>query len=144
MQSQHGGMQVDAAHDLKATAGQRMVFMAQEEVTFIVSGGAYLTLKGGNVEIGGPGAITIRTDGHHWDGPASGKTELPAFGKDDFGRIPRLLRASDGKPVEGMHLEVTRSGAAPLSGQSNGAGEGEPVTADHLQQLTARFFKPLT
>lgn len=143
MQSQHGGMQVDAAQDLKATAGGRMVFMAQEEVTFIVSGGAYLTLKGGDVEIGGPGAITIRTAGHHWDGPASGKTELPTFGKDDFSRIPRLLRASDGKPVEGMQLEVTRSRDAPVSGKSNGAGEGEPVTADHLQQLTARFFKPL-
>jgi type VI secretion system secreted protein VgrG len=143
MQSQHDDMQVDSAKDLKMTAGQRMVFMAQDEITFIVSGGAYLTLKGGEVEVGGPGAITIKTDGHHWNGPASGRVDLPKFGEGDFARIPRLLRASDGKPVEGMQLQVERSGEGPLSGKSNGAGEGEKLTTDHLQQLTATFYKPL-
>jgi type VI secretion system secreted protein VgrG len=143
MQSQHDDMQFDAAKDLKATAGGRVVVMAEDEITFIVSGGAYLTLKGGTAEIGGPGAMTIKTDGHHWNGPASGKTELPVFTEGDFSRIPRLLRATDGKPVEGMQLHVARAGDGPLSGRSNAAGEGETVKADHLQQLTATFFKPL-
>jgi type VI secretion system secreted protein VgrG len=143
MQSQHDDMQFDAAKDLKATAGGRVVVMAEQEITFIVSGGAYLTLKGGTAEIGGPGAMTIKTDGHHWNGPSSGKTELPVFTDGDFSRIPRLLRATDGEPVEGMQLHVARAGEGPLSGQSNAAGEGETVKADHLQQLTATFFKPL-
>lgn len=69
-------------------------------------------------------------------------TALPTFTAGDFARIPRLLRATDGKPVEGMQLHVARSGAGPLSGQSNVAGEGEIIKADHLQQLTATFFKP--
>lgn len=143
LQSQHDAMQLDAAKDLKATAGERMVVMAGKEITFVVTGGAYLTLKGGDVELGGPGALTVKTDGHHWNGPASGKAELPTFAAGDFGRIPRLLRATDGKPVEGMQLHVARAGDAPLSGQSNAAGEGETVKADHLQQLTATFFKSL-
>jgi type VI secretion system secreted protein VgrG len=143
MQSQHDDMQFNAAQDLKATAGRRVVVMAEEEITFIVSGGAYLKLKGGTAEIGGPGALTIKTDGHHWNGPASGKTELPTFAEGDFSRIPRLLRPTDGQPVEGMQLHVARTGAGPLSSQSNAAGEGETVKADHLQQLTATFFKPL-
>ena len=58
-------------------------------------------------------------------------------------RIPRLLRATDGQPVEGMQLHVARTGEGPVSGQSNAAGEGDTVKADHLQQLTATFFKPL-
>jgi len=141
MQSQHDDMQIDAARDLKVTAGARMVVMADAEITFIVSGGAYLTLKGGDVEIGGPGATTIKTDGHHWAGPASARTDLPAFDTGTFVRTPRLLRATDGEPVEGMKVHVERPGDAPLSGQSNGAGEADQVTADHLQQLTATFFK---
>lgn len=143
VQSQHDDMQLDAANDLKVTAGKRMVVMADQEITFVVTGGAYLTLKGGDVEVGGPGAMTIRTDGHHWNGPASGKTELPTFSDGEFSRIPRLLRATDGKPVEGMQLHVARVDDGALSGQSNGAGEGETVTANQLQQLTATFFKPL-
>jgi type VI secretion system secreted protein VgrG len=141
MQSQHDDMQLDAAKDLKVTAGKRVIVMAEEEVTFIVSGGAYLTLKGKTVEIGAPGAITIKTDGHHWAGPASAKTELPKFDAGEFVRTPRLLRVTDGKPVEGMKVHVERSGDAPLSSQSNAAGEAGTITADHLQQLKATFFK---
>ena len=143
MQSQHDDMGIDSAKDLKVTAGKRMIFMAEDEVTFIVSGGAYLTLKGGVVEVGGPGAMTIKTDGHHWNGPASGKTELPTFSAGEFGRIPRLVRATDGKPVEGMMVYVERSGDSPISGQTNSAGEAEKITVDHLQQLKATFYKPL-
>ncbi|WP_332879783.1 DUF2345 domain-containing protein, partial [Massilia sp. S19_KUP03_FR1] len=84
--------------------------IAEKEITFVVTGGAYLTLKGGNVEIGGPGAMTINTDGHHWNGPASGKTALPTFSEGEFARIPRLLRATDGQPVEGMQVHVARAG----------------------------------
>ncbi|WP_306395365.1 type VI secretion system Vgr family protein [Telluria beijingensis] len=142
MQSQHDDMQIDAAKDLKTTAGRRMVFMAEEEITFIVSGGAYLTLKGGTAEIGGPGAMTIKTDGHHWKGPASQKTDLPTFDAGEFSRTPRLLRATDGKPVEGMKVHVERVGDTPLSGETNAAGEGDKIVADHLQQLKATFYKP--
>jgi type VI secretion system secreted protein VgrG len=142
MQSQHDDMQLDAAKDLKVTAGKRVIVMAEEEVTFIVSGGAYLTLKGKTVEIGAPGAITIKTDGHHWGGPASARTELPKFDAGEFVRTPRLLRATDGKPVEGMQVHVERAGDSPMSGQTNGVGEAQKITADHLQQLKATFYKP--
>lgn len=139
MQSQHDDMQIDAARDLKVTAGQRMVVMADREITFIVSGGAYLTLKGGAVEIGGPGAMTVKTDGHHWKGPASGKTELPTFGEGEFGRTPRLLRATDGEPVEGVDVHVTRADGSALGGQTNAAGESEQVIAGQVQQLKVIF-----
>jgi len=130
MQSQHDEMQLNAANDLKDTAGERVVVVADKEIAFIVTGGAYLTLKGGNIEFGGPATMTIKTDGHHWNGPASGKAELPTFTNGDFARIPRLLRSTDGKPAEGMQLQVERSGDSTLPGQGNAAGEGEKVVAD--------------
>jgi len=139
MQSQHDDMQVDAAKDLKTTAGQRMIFMADKEITFIVAGGAYLTLKGGAVEIGGPGAITIKTDGHHWGGPASAKAELPTFGEGDFGRTPRLLRATDGEPVEGVDVHVARPDGSAIDGKTNAAGESAPISADQMEQLKVIF-----
>lgn len=141
MQSQHDDMQLDAAKNLTLTAGRRVVIMAEDEITFIVSGGAYLKLTGSKVEVGAPGPMLIKTGGHHWSGPSSGSTDLPRFDAGDFVRTPRLLRATDGKPVEGVKVHVERSDAAPLSGQSNSAGESEPIAADHLQQLTATFYK---
>ncbi|MEJ7805573.1 MAG: DUF2345 domain-containing protein, partial [Telluria sp.] len=142
MQSQHDDMQIDSAKDIKVTAGKRLIIMAEEEVTLMVSGGAYLKLKGGNVEVGGPGPMTIKTDGHHWNGPASAQTELPSFGAGDFGRVPQLVRATDGKPVEGMQLYVERDGEGPLSGVSNSDGKGEKIVSDRLQKIRAIFYRP--
>lgn len=142
MQSQHDDMQIDSAKDIKVTAGKRLIIMAEDEVTLMVSGGAYLTLKGGNAEIGGPGPMTIKTDGHHWNGPASAHTELPSFGEGDFGRVPKLVRATDGKPVEGVQMYVERAGASPISGVSNSDGKGEKIVADRLQKIKAIFYRP--
>lgn len=52
MQSQHDERQLNAVKDLKASAGERVVVMAEKEIAFVV--------KGGGVEIGGPGARSTR------------------------------------------------------------------------------------
>lgn len=141
LQSQHDLLQADAAKEIRLSAGTRLVGMAQDEITLMTNGGAYLKLSGGTVELGGPGALTIRTDGHHWNGPASQKDGLPVFGEGDLGRVPRLLRASDGKPVEGVELHVEREGGSPLTGASDADGRGPAIVADHLQRLKGFFFR---
>jgi type VI secretion system secreted protein VgrG len=142
MQSQHQDMQLDSATDIKMTAGRRLVIMAEQEIVLMVGGGAYLKLKGGAVEIGGPGALHVKTDGHYWDGPASNAAELPSFGEGNLGRTPRLLRPTDGKPVEGMQVHVEREGAAAVSGVSDSAGKAGNVITDRLQQLKVFFYRP--
>jgi type VI secretion system secreted protein VgrG len=141
MQSQHDDMQIDSATDIKVTAGKRLIIMAEDEVTLMVSGGAYLTLKGGKAEIGGPGPMTIKSDGHHWDGPASATSDLPSFGAGDLGRVPQLVRATDGKPVEGVQMYIERAGQSPLTGVSNSEGKGEKIVSDRLQQIRTIFYR---
>lgn len=143
MQSQHDDVKLVSAKDIKVTAAKRMIAMAQDEMTFIVSGGAYLKLKGGDIEIGGPGNLTVKTAEHHWNGPASGKTEMPTFDAGTFERTPRLVRATDGKPVEGMQVHIERDGADALTGQTNAAGEGPKIKGDRLEQLKVTFKKLL-
>lgn len=142
MQSQHDDITLDAAKDIKATAGTRVVLMAHDEVTLMTSGGAYLKLAGGTVELGGPGALTVKTNGHHWDGPASSPAELPSFGEGDLGRTPRLLRPTDGKPVEGMLFHAERPGDSAVSGRSDDDGKASPITSGRMQQIKAYFFAP--
>ena len=108
----------------------------------MVSGGAYLKLKGGNVEVGGPGPMTIKTDGHHWNGPASASTEMPTFGAGDFGRVPQLVRATDGKPVEGVKVFIERAGESPINGVTDGDGKAGKIVSDRLQRIRAIFYRP--
>lgn len=140
LQSQHDLLQADAAKEIRLTAGTRLVGMAQDEITFMTTGGAYLKLSGGAVELGGPGALTIKTDGHHWNGPGSMKAELPVFSEGDLGRMPRLVRANDGMPVEGVEVHVERENDSALTGKSDTNGRGPRVLTDHLQRLKGFFF----
>ncbi|WP_426075512.1 type VI secretion system Vgr family protein [Janthinobacterium sp. PSPC3-1] len=140
LQSQHDLLQADAAKEIRLSAGTRLVGMAQDEITFMTTGGAYLKLSGGAVELGGPGALTIKTDGHHWNGPGSMKAELPVFSEGDLGRMPRLVRATDGMPVEGVEVHVERENDSALTGKSDAGGRGPKVLTDHLQRLKGFFF----
>ena len=141
LQSQHDLLHADAAKEVRLTAGTRLVGMAQDEITLMTTGGAYLKLSGGTVELGGPGALTIKTDGHHWNGPASQKAQLPTFDAGDLGRVPRLVRASDGLPVEGVEVHIEREGDSPVTGKSGADGRGPQVVADQLQRLKGFFFR---
>jgi len=142
LQSQHDSTQIDAASDVRISAKGRVIIMA-EDIVLINAAGAYLSLKGGAPEIGGPGPMQVKTAGHHWDGPASKQAELPTFSEGTFSRTPRLLRASDGQPVKDMELSLRRDGAAPVPGTTDAAGAAGNTEADHMQQLTAIFRAPL-
>jgi type VI secretion system secreted protein VgrG len=133
MQSHHGDMQIDSAKDIKATAGKRPIIMAEDEVTLMIRGGAYLTLKRANVEVGGPGPKRIKTDGHHWNGQARASTELPRFGAGDFGRV---------KPVEGVKVFIDRAGESLNNGVTDGDGKAAKIVSYLLQRISAIFYCP--
>ncbi|WP_338770869.1 type VI secretion system Vgr family protein [Massilia sp. METH4] len=136
MQSQHDTTQIDSGKDVKISAKGRVIIMA-EEIVLVNTAGAYLALKGGGPEIGGPGTMTIKTDGHHWNGPASQKAELPKFAEGEFCRTPRAIRPSDGEPVEGVKLNLEVDGGTPIAITTDSAGEGGKITGDTVQWLHA-------
>jgi len=140
VQSQHDSTQIDSAKDVKISAKGRVIIMA-EELVLLNTAGAYITLKGGGPEIGGPGALTVTTDGHHWNGPAKQSAELPTFGDTEFSRTPKLVRASDGEPIEGMDFHVEADGEELVSGKTDGGGTGKQIVADRIRQLRAYFYR---
>ena len=142
MQSQFDEMQLNAAKALKLTANTRMIGMAQDEITFMTAGGAYLKLAGGNVELGGPGALTIKTDGHHWNGPASSKAELPSFDEGDLGRMPQVLSGLDDSPVSGVKIVVDREDGSQQVVDADSEGKGAAIVGDSLEKLRVRIFRP--
>ena len=55
--------------------------------------------------------------------------------------MPRLLRPTDGLPVEGVEVHIEREGDSPLTGVSGADGRGPKVETDHLQRLKGFFFR---
>jgi type VI secretion system secreted protein VgrG len=57
---------------------QELVITAQDELT-LICGGGYIKIKGGNVEIGGPGKLLIKNTGIKKAGSGSMRGVMKSF-----------------------------------------------------------------
>lgn len=61
IQAQDGEITTWSTKDTNISSGKRMVLSAQDELILVCGG--YIKLKGGNVEIGGPGKLLVKNSG---------------------------------------------------------------------------------
>jgi len=70
-QAQSGQLLLSAAKDAKLTSTDGQMTIASKQGMTLTSGGAYIKLSNGSIELGCPGDITLKCGNFHWDGPAS-------------------------------------------------------------------------
>ena len=63
---------------LLASVTEKVQASAQQEI-LLTSGGAYIRLKGGDIEIHAPGKIDVKGAQHAFSGPTSMDVTNPAF-----------------------------------------------------------------
>ncbi|KVN98004.1 type IV secretion protein Rhs, partial [Burkholderia ubonensis] len=142
LQSQNDDTQIDSAKNIQFTAaGGKLTGMANDQVVFTTSGGAYLKLQGSDIELGCPGKFTVKSAGHSWQGPASMSTDMPKFDHAPLGRVPQLVRASDGNPIEGYVGEIHKANGEIVNGHTDSAGTMAPIDHDQFEQVVVKFFK---
>jgi type VI secretion system secreted protein VgrG len=83
-QAQTGQMLLTASKDLKVTSVNGQLLAAAGKSLMLSCDGAYIKLEGGNIELGCPGDITLKCNGHPWEGPASEAPKLPALSSGDL------------------------------------------------------------
>ena len=142
LQSQNDDTEIDSAKNIQFTAADgKITGMANDKVVFTTSGGAYLKLHGSDIELGCPGKFTVKSAGHSWQGPASMSTDMPKFDHAPLGRVPKLVRASDGNPIEGYVGEVHKASGEIVNGQTDSAGSMAPIDHNQFEQVVVKFFK---
>ncbi|WP_430363328.1 type VI secretion system Vgr family protein [Trinickia sp. NRRL B-1857] len=142
LQSQADDTQIDSAKNIQMTAaGGKLAGMASDQVVFVTSGGAYLKLQGGDIELGCPGSFTVKSAGYTWSGPASMSADMPKFDHAPLGRVPKLVRATDGQPAPGFDAEVKKVSGDLLNQQTDGAGKLAPIKSNQFESLAVQFIK---
>ena len=142
LQSQANDTQIDSAKNIQMTAaGGKLAGMASDQVVFVTSGGAYLKLQGGDIELGCPGSFTVKSAGHTWAGPASMSADMPKFDHAPLGRVPKLVRASDGQPVKGYEGEVRKASGEVIKGVTDANGKLQPLSGNQFESFAVNFFK---
>ena len=84
VQAQADAVRVQARQALQAASAQGVVEVEAGKVVHVAtSGGASITLEGGNITFACPGVITVHAGTKSFLGPAQFKTELPTWSQSD-------------------------------------------------------------
>lgn len=78
--------------DITLTACKGKVTMAAKEEILLTSGGGYIRIKGGNIEIHCPDTVSMKAVSHQWLGPTSLSMAMNSWPSSDFD--------------EGVHIEM--------------------------------------
>ncbi|WP_136068901.1 DUF2345 domain-containing protein, partial [Modicisalibacter radicis] len=69
MQAQSDNLEATARKNLDVTSSEQKVDLAAAEEILLVSGGAYVRIKGGNIELHAPGKVTVKGATKNFGGP---------------------------------------------------------------------------
>jgi type VI secretion system secreted protein VgrG len=83
-QAQTGQMFLTASQDMELASVNGNLLAAAGKSLTLSCDGAYIKLRGGHIEMGCPGEITFKCNGHPWEGPASVSPKLPALSSGEF------------------------------------------------------------
>ncbi|AZN35327.1 type VI secretion system Vgr family protein [Iodobacter ciconiae] len=130
LQAQSDDVEITADKNVKITACKEKVEIAAADEVLLTAGGAYIRLKGGNIEIHCPGKVSIKGASHELSGPAQLKAKLPVLPSSEFPQHS-LRFAADGADefmkdmgwvgksftILGSDNSVLASGKIPKSGR---------------------------
>ncbi|MBF3712172.1 type VI secretion system tip protein VgrG [Burkholderia pseudomallei] len=138
IQAQSDNVEVTAQKTVKVLSATDKVEVAANKGVLLTSGGAYIRIQDGNIEIHAPGKIDVKGAQHAFAGPASIPYDLPALPKGDLHNKLELNLTDDNlKSVPNAPYKVVFENGATMAGKLD--GNGHAVLRD-VPDGTAKVF----
>ncbi|UVS90003.1 type VI secretion system Vgr family protein [Burkholderia glumae] len=125
IQAQDDNIELSAQKTVKMLSATDQVQLAADQGILLTSGGGYIRLSGGNIEIHTPGKVDVKGASHVFAGPASMGYPLPSARPDQPGQLELLHQYANGEAVKGGKFSVLdanggvlRQGALDASGKT--------------------------
>ena len=123
VQAQHGEMELTAEQDLTITSTQERVVVAGKKEILLTSGGGYIRLKDGNIEIHCPGTVSIRGGKHLIKGPDSLAHAMNTWPSSNFDEEYVLRWTYDNQPIKNRNFELLRGDGSKIRGRTDAEGK---------------------
>jgi len=79
LQAQSGDVEIIGKQNVRVYACEEKITIAAGKEILLTSGGAYIRIKDGGIEIHCPKKLSFKSDGHEFDGPTSLDEKLPGL-----------------------------------------------------------------
>ncbi|KWB62462.1 type VI secretion protein [Burkholderia ubonensis] len=139
VQAQSDNIELTAQKTVKVLSTTEKVEVAANQGVLLTSGGAYIRIQGGNIEIHAPGKIDIKGALHALAGPASIPYDLPALPKGDLHNKLELNLTDDNlKAVPNAPYKVVFENGTTMTGNLD--ANGHAVLHDIPDGAAKAFF----
>jgi type VI secretion system secreted protein VgrG len=129
IKAQSDNVEFTAQKTLRLLSATEKIEAAADQEILLTSGGAYIRISGGNIDIHAPGMIDVKGAQHSFNGPAGQGYPLPAARPDQPGQLELLHQYANGEPVKGGQFSVLdanggllRQGALDANGRMTVSG----------------------
>ena len=140
IQAQGGNITTWSTQDTHISSGKKMVVTAQDELT-LICGGGYIKIKGGNVEIGGPGKLLIKNTGIKKAGSGSMQGVMKSFEPDNFDESFALLHPISGEPIASQRFRLTLPDGSVQEGVTDAQGKTPLIQGQSLDDVIFELIK---
>lgn len=134
IQAQGGNITTWSTHDTHISSGKKLVVTAQDELT-LICGGSYIKIKGGNVEIGGPGKLLIKNTGIKKAGSGSMQSAMKSFEPESFDEKFIIRNALTQEPLPGKAYKITMPNGTVVTGITDSLGATSLNSSDLIDDM---------
>ncbi|KGT95508.1 type IV secretion protein Rhs [Erwinia typographi] len=134
IQAQGGNITTWSTQDTHISSGKKLVVTAQDELT-LVCGGGYIKIKGGNVEIGGPGKLLIKNTGIKKAGTGSLQGVMKSFEPESFDEKFIIRNALTQEPLPGKAYKITMPNGSVVTGITDSLGATSLNSSDLIGDI---------
>ncbi|WP_369462079.1 type VI secretion system Vgr family protein [Citrobacter braakii] len=140
IQAQGGNITTWSTQDTHISSGRKLVVTAQDELT-LICGGGYIKIKGGNVEIGGPGKLLIKNTGIKKAGSGSMQGVMKSFEPATFDESFALLHPVSGEPIASQRFRLTLPNGSVQEGVTDAQGKTPLIQGKTLDDVIFELIK---
>ncbi|MGC4125467.1 type VI secretion system Vgr family protein [Enterobacter sp.] len=134
IQAQGGNITTWSTQDTHISSGRKLVVTAQDELT-LICGGGYIKIKGGNVEIGGPGKLFIKNSGIKKAGSGSMQGVMKSFEPECFDEKFIIRNALTQEPLPGKAYKITMPNGSVVTGITDSQGATTLNSSDMIDNM---------
>ncbi|HGV9337688.1 TPA: type VI secretion system tip protein VgrG [Raoultella planticola] len=140
IQAQGGNITTWSTQDTHISSGKKLVVTAQDELT-LICGGGYIKIKGGNVEIGGPGKLLVKNAGIKKAGSGSMQGVMKSFEPSTFDEKFVIRNALTKEPLPGKAYKITMPDGSVVSGITDASGSTSLNSSDVIDNMIITLVK---
>ncbi|MFB9122273.1 type VI secretion system tip protein VgrG [Paraburkholderia dipogonis] len=122
IQAHSDGVEFTAQKTVKLLSATEKIEAAAGQEILLTSGGAYIRLKDGNIEIHAPGKVDVKGSQHAFNGPAQTDYPLPPLPTSKYDAAMQYLY-HDNEPVQGAKYIATLSDNSTREGVLDAQGK---------------------